>query len=85
MSMCLLMGTTANMPFGCPNRVISSRGGARFTVVCASKDAGITIFVSHWLENVEINYLIITIWDPATVEELKRNGVCLFWKCALYL
>jgi hypothetical protein len=41
------------------------------TIVGASKGAGITIFVSHLLENEESNYVIMAICDPATVEELR--------------
>ena len=47
------------------------------TVVGASKGAGITIFVSHLLDNEEINYVIMAICDPATVEELKQNEISL--------
>jgi hypothetical protein len=48
------------------------------TIVGASKGAGITIFVSHLLENEEINYVIMAICDPATVEELKQNKISLY-------
>ncbi len=48
------------------------------TIVGASKGAGITIFVSHLLGNAEINYVIMAICDPATVEELKQNGTSLY-------
>jgi hypothetical protein len=48
------------------------------TIVGASKGAGITIFVSHILENKEINFVIMAICDPATVEGLKQNGISLF-------
>ena len=48
------------------------------TIVGASKGAGITIFVSHLLENEEINYVIMAICDPATVEELKQNEISLY-------
>jgi hypothetical protein len=48
------------------------------TIVGASKGAGITIFVSHLLENEEINYVIMAICDPTTVEELKQNGISLY-------
>jgi hypothetical protein len=48
------------------------------TIVGASKGAGITIFVSHLLENEEINYVIMAICDPAIVEELKQNEIYLY-------
>jgi hypothetical protein len=48
------------------------------TVVGASKGAGIAIFVSHLLENEEINYVIMAICDPSTVEELKQNEISLY-------
>ena len=48
------------------------------TIVGASKGAGITIFVSHLLENEEINYVIMAICDPATIEELKQNEISLY-------
>jgi hypothetical protein len=48
------------------------------TIVGASKGAGITIFVSHLLENEEINYVIMAICDPVTVEELKYNEISLY-------
>jgi hypothetical protein len=47
------------------------------TVVGASKGAGITILVSHLLDNDEINYVIMAICDPATVKELEQNGISL--------
>ena len=47
------------------------------TVVGASKGAGIAIFVSHLLENEEINYVIMAICDPATVKELEQNQISL--------
>lgn len=47
------------------------------TVVGASKGAGITIFISHLLDNEEINYVIMAICNPATVEELKQNKITL--------
>jgi hypothetical protein len=47
------------------------------TIVGASKGAGITIFVSHLLENEDINYVIMAICDPTTVEVLKQNEISL--------
>ena len=48
------------------------------TIVGASKGAGITIFVSDSLKNKEINYVIMAICDPATVEELKQNEISFY-------
>jgi hypothetical protein len=48
------------------------------TVVGASKGAGITVYVSHFLENQEINYVIMGICHPEVVENLKRAQVFLF-------
>lgn len=48
------------------------------TVVGASKGAGIAILVSDFLENRDINYVILAICDPETVEELKQNDVSLY-------
>jgi len=61
---------TALLKAGVPARNI--------TIVGASKGAGITIFVSHLLENEEVNYVIMAICDPATVEELKQNEISLY-------
>jgi hypothetical protein len=60
---------TALLKAGVPARNI--------TIVGASKGAGITIFVSHLLENEEINYVIMAICNPATLEELKQNEISL--------
>ena len=48
------------------------------TIVGASKGAGIAIFVSHLLENEEINFVLMAICDPATIEELKQNEILLY-------
>jgi hypothetical protein len=48
------------------------------TVVGASKGAGIAIFVSNFLKNKDINFVIMAICDPATVEELKQNQITLY-------
>jgi hypothetical protein len=48
------------------------------TIVGASKGAGIAILTSNILKNMEINFVILAICDPATVEELKKNQVVLF-------
>jgi hypothetical protein len=47
------------------------------TVVGASKGAGIAIFVSHNLENEEINFVILSICHPDTVASLKRDQIFL--------
>jgi len=48
------------------------------TIVGASKGAGIAIFISHLLENKGLNFVIMAICDPATVEELKQNEISLY-------
>ena len=48
------------------------------TVVGASKGAGITIKISHLLENEEINFVIMAICNPEEVEALKQNQTILF-------
>jgi hypothetical protein len=48
------------------------------TIVGASKGAGIAIFVSYLLENEEVNFVLMAICDPATVEELKQNKISLY-------
>ncbi len=48
------------------------------TIVGASKGAGIAIFTSYLLENKEVNFVIMAICDPATVEELKQNEISLY-------
>jgi hypothetical protein len=47
------------------------------TVVGASKGAGIAIYVSHFLENEEINFVIMAICHPDEVEYLKQNQIYL--------
>jgi hypothetical protein len=47
------------------------------TVLGASKGAGIAIFVSHLLDNVEINYVIMAICDTTTVKQLEQDGTVL--------
>jgi hypothetical protein len=47
------------------------------TVVGASKGAGIAIFVSHLVDNEEINYVIMAICDPDTIKQLEQNGISL--------
>jgi len=41
------------------------------TVVGASKGAGIAVYVSHFLENEEMNFVIMAICHPDSVEEFK--------------
>jgi hypothetical protein len=48
------------------------------TVVGASKGAGIAIFISHLLENKDLNFVLMAICDPVTIEELKQNQVFLY-------
>jgi hypothetical protein len=47
------------------------------TIVGASKGAGIAIYVSHFLENREINYVIMATCDPVSVEEFRQNKIFL--------
>jgi hypothetical protein len=47
------------------------------TVIGASKGAGIAIFVSHLVDNEEINYVIMAICDPAEAKVLEQNGISL--------
>jgi hypothetical protein len=48
------------------------------TIVGASKGAGIAIFISNLLENEEVNFVLMAICNPATVEELKQNEISLY-------
>jgi len=48
------------------------------TIVGASKGAGIAIFASHLLENKDLDFVIMAICDPTTVEELKQNEISLY-------
>jgi hypothetical protein len=48
------------------------------TIVGASKGAGIAIFVSNLLENEEVNFVLMAICNPVTVEELKQNEISLY-------
>ena len=48
------------------------------TVVGASKGAGIAIYVSHFLENKEINFVIMAICNPDEVKYLKQNQIVLY-------
>jgi hypothetical protein len=48
------------------------------TVVGASKGAGIAIYVSHYLENKEVNFVIMAICHPDEVEALKQGQIFLY-------
>ena len=48
------------------------------TVVGASKGAGITIFVSHYLENEDVNFVIMGICNPDEVNYLEQEGIFLY-------
>jgi len=48
------------------------------TVVGASQGAGITIYVSHFLENKEVNFVIMGICHSQEVERLKQSQVYLY-------
>jgi hypothetical protein len=47
-------------------------------VVGASKGAGIAIFVSHFLENEGVNFVIMAICTPGEVDYLKQNQIFLY-------
>jgi hypothetical protein len=51
---------------------------SNITVVGASKGAGIAILVSHFLENKEMNFVIMANCDPATVKEFAQNNFFLY-------
>jgi len=48
------------------------------TVVGASKGAAIAVYVSHFLENQEINFVIMGVCHPEVVEDFKQDQVFLF-------
>jgi hypothetical protein len=48
------------------------------TVVGASQGGGIAIYVSHFLENEEINYVIMGICHPDVVQGLQQDQIFLF-------
>jgi len=48
------------------------------TVVGASKGAYLTIFVSHFLQNENVNIVIMAICTPDIVDELKQNQILLY-------
>lgn len=51
---------------------------ANITVVGASKGAGIAVYVSHYLEVEQINYVIMAICHPDVVEAFIKQGVYLY-------
>jgi len=52
--------------------------GQNITVVGASKGAGIAIYVSHFLGNEDVNFVIMAICHPDEVEHLKQNRIFLY-------
>jgi hypothetical protein len=50
------------------------------TVVGASKGAYITIYVSHFLENQEIKFVIMGICNSEILADLKQNHIFLYGK-----
>jgi hypothetical protein len=58
--------------------LISGVPASNITIVGASKGAGITILVSHLLQNEKINFVILAICDPTTIKELKQNEISLY-------
>ena len=48
------------------------------TIVGASKGAGIVIYTSYFLENEEINFVIMAICHPDEVEYLKQHQIFLY-------
>lgn len=48
------------------------------TVIGASKGAGITVFVSHFLKNEDINYVIMAICHADEVKYLIQNQIGLY-------
>ena len=48
------------------------------TVVGASQGAWITVYVSHFLENEKLNYVIMAICHPDNVEAFKQDQIFLY-------
>jgi hypothetical protein len=48
------------------------------TVVGASQGAWITVYVSHFLENQELNFVIMSICNPDNVEAFKQDQIFLY-------
>ena len=47
------------------------------TIVGASKGAGIAIYTSHFLQNEDVNFVIMAICHPDTVEVFKQDRINL--------
>jgi hypothetical protein len=47
------------------------------TVVGASKGAGITVYISHFLKNQDVNFIIMAICHPDVIENFKQNQIFL--------
>ena len=48
------------------------------TVVGASKGAAITVYVSHLLENKELNFVLLAICHPDLVKAFEQGGISLY-------
>lgn len=48
------------------------------TIVGASKGAGITIYISHFLENEDINFVLLGICHPDVVDGLLQSQISLY-------
>jgi hypothetical protein len=48
------------------------------TVVGASKGGWITVFISHYLKNQEINFVLLAICNPVAIETFKQNKLYLY-------
>jgi hypothetical protein len=48
------------------------------TVVGASKGAGIAIFISHFLENEDINFVLLSICAPKLVDDSIHDQIVLY-------
>jgi hypothetical protein len=48
------------------------------TVLGASQGAWITVYVSHFLENEKLNFVIMAICHPDNVEEFKQDEIFLY-------
>jgi len=48
------------------------------TMVGASKGAGITVYVSHFLENPEVNFVLLAICHPDNVQGYIQGGIFLY-------
>jgi len=50
---------------------------SKITVVGASKGAGITVLVSHLVQDPEINYVLLAICGEQVLGDWEENGICL--------